>query len=289
MRIDIHAHTSNHPMRGLHTTDASLNALEREADHYGFDLVMLLATYFPLKGTGLPNAELLRRIAGRKRFAMFGSLDVSNNFAAGLVELTELAERQMLAGIKLYPGYQDFDCSSRLLWPLYQMAQRYHLPVAVHTGELHHCCPQELRERGEAKCGFVCPLDSRGHQTHPRTVREAALSFPKVNFILCHLGNPDFVAARSLMLECPNVFADISGQFLSGTDEASPRYKAEIRKEISLFLELPAGNSRVLFGTDFPIQSYADSVELIEQLGLDAISKRNIYGDNAQRLLERSH
>ncbi len=40
-----------------------------------------------------------------------------------------------------------------------------------------------------------------------------------------------------------------------------------------------------MFGTDFPIQSYGDSIEPVELLGLSAEEKQMIYHQNAARIL----
>src|SRR3989339_434953 len=106
MIIDIHAHTSNHKMLGLHSQTASIDDLEK-----------------------------------------------------GLNELEELARDKKIFGIKLYPGYQIFDCADKNIFPIYELARKYNLPVKFHTGELHHCCPGENRKKGEFRCGSYCRID----------------------------------------------------------------------------------------------------------------------------------
>ena len=118
MIIDIHAHTSSHKLWNLHTEDASIAAIEKWAAQFQITLICLMATYFPFKKSGLPNYELLSRIAGKKLFRMFGSLDIMNNFENGLRELRELATEKLIAGIKLYPGYQDFDAADQSVFDI---------------------------------------------------------------------------------------------------------------------------------------------------------------------------
>jgi predicted anti-sigma-YlaC factor YlaD len=67
MIIDIHAHTSNKPMQGLHTPSADLDTLTRYMDAHGVDVTCLMATYFPYKRSGTPNSVLLDRIAKNPR------------------------------------------------------------------------------------------------------------------------------------------------------------------------------------------------------------------------------
>jgi len=288
MIIDIHAHTSTHRMRGLHTDSATILDLERIASRRRIDKIVLMATYFPFKGSGLHNNELLSRVAGKELFSVFGSLDVTGDFSAGLDELTKLAEEKKIVGIKLYPGYQFFSPSDQNIFPIYELAQKFDLPVAIHTGELHHCCPREKRDQGLGRCGMIaCPLDDDATKklAHPESIHGAAVNFPKVNFILCHLSDPYFTSLRSLMLECPNVYSDISGQFLSGTDEASQEEKQKVIIEILKILDLPNGINRLMFGTDFPIQSYFDSIQLVESLGLNEYNSEKIYSGNALKII----
>src|SRR3989339_1117220 len=164
MIIDIHAHTSSHKMWGLHTDDASIEKLKAEAWRMGVSRTVLLATYFPFKGTGLSNVELLRRIQGEELFLAFGSLDVMNYLDEGVAELEQLAFNRLIRGIKLYPGYQVFNPSDINLDDVYDLAQMFDLPVMFHGGELHHCCPSEQRAAGGFKCKHdPCPINLYQH------------------------------------------------------------------------------------------------------------------------------
>jgi len=276
MIIDIHAHTSDHKLYGLHTSDASLDYLRREAEIYEVKKIFLMATYFPLKKSGLSNKVLFEKIKGDPLFGCFGSLDMENNFQEGLEELTRLAGEGLISGIKLYPGYQNIWVDDEEFWPLYKMAEEYHLPVAVHLGELHHCCPREQREKNIFRCGSDhCLLEERKEYSEPGAINMLAFYFPKVNFIGCHLGNPKFADLRNIMNISPNLYTDISGQFLSGTREDTISYRQFILKQIKMFLDFN-GADKVLFGTDFPIQSYASSLGLIKALNLDPATENKI-------------
>ncbi|MFA6536041.1 MAG: amidohydrolase family protein [Candidatus Paceibacterota bacterium] len=269
--IDIHAHTSNHQMKGLHVTSATIATLEELAKQYGISAIILLATYFPHRGTGVHNHDLLKRIEGRPLFRMFGSLNVINGLRTGIDELEKLAQLGLIAGIKLYPGYQSFEPSETQLVGIYQLAETYRLPVMLHGGELHRC-PKEWNEL-----------------SRPKYVEKPARDFPKVKFVVSHLSNPHFEELREVMTRCPNVFTDISGQFVSGAEEDMPEYRKLIVEEIQKFLLLPNGEDRVMFATDFPIQSYEDSLDLVWRLKLSEVGLKKILAGNAIRFLDRTH
>ena len=286
MIIDVHAHTSNRPLKGLHVASATIDDLKKQAEIFGVKKIVLMATYFPFKGSGVYNTDLLSRISGSKLFLPFGSLDAMNNLTGGLAELKRLSDLKLLSGLKLYPGYQNFDLTNSQLKPFYEMARAHNLPVAIHAGELHHCCPKN--DRGQRSClaSGRCWIDELGHLARPSQIALAVRQFPEVNFILCHLANPFFEELRQVMRECGNIYTDISGQFLSKSEEDTAEYKKLITEEIKRFLDLPSGLNRVMFGTDFPIQSYSDSIELVESLGLSASEKVMIYQSNATQLLK---
>jgi len=285
MIIDFHAHTSEHNLWGLHTKRADLDELRHYAKIFGIDRIELMATYFPLKGTGLPNLLLQERIKGDKLFGFFGSLDLSD-WNCSLAELEMLAEAKAIDGIKGYAGYQKFKLDSELVWQVCRLAQKYDLPIAVHMGELHPCCPQDKNQK-EFRCHHdSCPLDELSHLAHPDMLRPLARRFPEVNFIACHLANPYFRELREAMRECWNISTDISGQFVSGTDEDTADYRKKISSEIHRFLEVPNGMDRVLFATDFPIQSYQDSLDIVRSLHLSATDEAKILSGNTQRLLK---
>ena len=288
MIIDLHAHTTEHALWNLHTASASIATLESEARQNRVSTIVLMATYFPLKGTGVHNADLLERIKGRPLFKMFGSLDVMNHLDSGLQELESLAEAGQIAGIKLYPGYQAFAPDESRIYGIYRLAQQYNLPVMFHGGELHHCCSPSAKEGTVLPCGAkVCKLDKYGEMVRPEHVERPARDFHDVKFVVSHLANPYFEELREVMNRCPNVSTDISGQFVSGSPENTEDYRRLVVSEIRQFLELPDGIGRVMFATDFPIQSYQDSLDLISRLRLTARERECVCALNAQRVLDK--
>lgn len=286
MIIDIHAHTTNKSLLGLHTENASIPKIEELMEKNKIDLTVLMATYFPLKMSGLKNEVLSDRISGNKNFLMFGSLDAMNNLKSGMENLYFLLKTKSIAGIKLYPGYQKFHPSNSPLFPLYEMAEKFNVPVAIHTGELHHCCQYKYLDKRPKWCRPHCLLDERSYLAHPNIMARAVKKFPKVKFIFSHLSNPYFEDLREMMEIFPNIYTDISGQFLSGTIEARKNYKDLIKREIRKFLRLKNGINRIMFGTDFPIQSQKDSIALVKSLHLSEKDEEKFFFRNAAKILK---
>jgi hypothetical protein len=286
MIIDIHAHTTDHKLWGLHTESASIETLEKLALKHGVKKIVLLATYFPLKKSGLKNGDLLERIRGKELFSALGSLDMTADIAAGIEELEGLLKTKSIIGIKLYPGYQDFDPGKKIAFPVYELAQSYRVPVMFHGGELHGCCPAKDRQTLPLRCGYDhCRLFELADLSRPPRMSGAFKNFPGVTFIVSHLANEYFSELRYEMSQYGNVFTDISGQFVSGSGEATEKYKMFITREIKKFIRMKNGIDRIMFGTDFPIQSYQDSIDLVRRLRLRSEDEEKLFFDNAAFVL----
>lgn len=285
MIIDIHAHTSNHPMVGLHTTDATLPTLKKVALENGVERVCLMATYFPYKKSGIHNRVLLERIAGDPFFRVFGSLDMTSDFLKGMTELDCLLKDKLIVGIKLYPGYQLFSLDSERSMLIYLLALRYDVPVMIHGGSLHHCCRRDGKT--PYRCGLqVCPLDSNLHLSTPKQLVSSLRTFPGVKFIMSHLAHPYLEDLRNIMKEYPNLSTDFGGTISTGcVDDDTPEEKQHIADEIKKFItEVPNGIHKVMFATDFPIQGFHTSVELLQRMGLKEAEEEFVKHVNAEEL-----
>lgn len=289
MIIDIHAHISNNDLKGMHVNNATPKIIEQQARKYGVERVYIMATFFPLKNSGTMNYPVVEKIKGNDFFRMFGSLDFEQDFQTSINELKDLAENKLIAGLKIYPGYQNFKLSDDRVNEVCQIAKDYTLPIAIHTGALHHCCREYKDKSIMHLCGYKdCPLEARKSYASPELLADIAKNHPDVNFIACHMSNPFFKDMRKVLKSRDNIFTDMSGQFLSSSHEDTTEYKEEIKKEMEKTIS-ECGIEKLLFGTDFPIQSYKDSVELIESLSISTDDKDQIYYKNAKRFLKEEY
>jgi hypothetical protein len=279
--IDIHAHTSNHVLNGLHTKYATISDLETLAFKHNIEKIYLMATYFPLKKTGVGTTDLLSRIKNHTTFGCFGSLNMET--MQEFKELEIYADAGLIDGIKLYPGYQNIILSHPSLHCIYYLAQLYNLPIAIHMGELHSCCCN--KNATQLKCKKdSCPLDKRQHLSHPNQLKEIATMFPNVRFLAAHLANPFFTELQNVMRQCPNVYTDISGLLVSGTNQDTTQYIQLLKAELMNFISIDS--HRILFGSDFPIQSYEDSINLLNSIDITPTTKQRILTDNSKSLLK---
>jgi uncharacterized protein len=166
-------------------------------------------------------------------------------------------------GIVLLPGLHGFYGNDRRVWPIYEMAQSFQLPILFQTGD-----------------AGPLPPGGRGHWGRPRYFGDVAASFPKLRLILGHLGKGYESEIAVLTRRYPNVYTETSMR-LSGLDEAGKWTPAEAVTWFRLI-----GIDRVLFGTKWPLFDPQQDIDTIYKLPLTLEEKRKILGENAKRALQ---
>jgi predicted TIM-barrel fold metal-dependent hydrolase len=166
-------------------------------------------------------------------------------------------------GIVLLPGLHGFYGNDRRVWPIYEMAQSFQLPILSQTGD-----------------AGPLPPGGRGHWGRPRYFGDVAASFPKLRLILGHLGKGYESEIAVLTRRYPNVYTETSMR-LSGLDEAGKWTPAEAVTWFRLI-----GIDRILFGTKWPLFDPQQDIDTVRKLPLTPEEKRKILGENAKRALQ---
>jgi uncharacterized protein len=166
-------------------------------------------------------------------------------------------------GIVLLPGLHGFYGNDRRVWPIYEMAQSFQLPILTQTGD-----------------AGPLPPGGRGHWGRPRYFGDVAASFPKLRLILGHLGKGYESEIAALTRRYPNVYTETSMR-LSGLDEAGKWTPAEAVTWFRLI-----GIDRILFGTKWPLFDSQQDLDTVHKLPLTPEEKRKILGENAKRVLQ---
>jgi len=163
-------------------------------------------------------------------------------------ELTELIVSKKIAGFKIYPGYYHLDVCDPAYDPVYELAIKYCLPVAVHTGETYS-------ERGLLE------------YAHPLRVDRLAVKRPGLKIVVCHMGAPWVFDACEVAGKNANVYIDISG-LLVGSAEYIERLSANrlVTDRYSQPLVLMDNYKKVLFGTDWPLAPFRAYIEFIKKI-----------------------
>jgi uncharacterized protein len=166
-------------------------------------------------------------------------------------------------GIVLLPGLHGFYGNDRRVWPIYEMAQSFQLPILTQTGD-----------------AGSFPPGGRGHWGRPRYFGDVAVSFPKLRLILGHLGKGYESEIAVLTRRYPNVYTETSMR-LSGLDEAGKWTPAEAVTWFRLI-----GIDRILLGTKWPLFDSQQDIGTVHKLPLTPEEKRKILGENAKRVLQ---
>lgn len=269
-KIDMHCHTTNRRVEGLLCEYPTLNNIEGYMKQYDVEKTVVLATYFPHKGTGISNFRLLDWTKNNNKFEMFGSLDFDYFYYQGFNELEELAERKLMKGIKIYTCYQHIGLESEKLKNVLDLAEKHFLPIMFHVGYSYSCM---------SKCGKVAYTEP----VSPKNLELLTKRYAGVNFIFSHMGKPFFKELVNVVKNSSNVYTDNSGIL---DFDHKPEEFTECTDDLESYLN-ECGPEKLLFGTDFPVQTHEHSVLMIEKAMKDFsdVDKAKVYYENARRIL----
>lgn len=214
----------------------------------------------PLKETGWRYPAFLRYCVG---------VEPEEIRQLGSTEAERLAEihlrRPDCVGLKLYPGYSAYPVSDPIYTPFYDLAASYGKPVAVHTGAM---------AGGQ---GRLC-------YSHPLNLDDVAVQFPKVQFVMCHFGNPWLADAAAVLDKNRNVAADLSG-LLEGIPELDVLFRenAGYIQLLRTWLGYLGDYDRILYGTDWPLVNISRYSSFLSEV-IPARFWEGVFFENANRI-----
>lgn len=153
----------------------------------------------------------------------------------------QMLQHKKCVGIKLHPPYHGYSLEA-YADKLFSFASRFHANVLIH--------PNEFPMGSEKDAAYIVPIANK---------------YPKVTFIMAHLGNQTFVDAVQLAVH-KNVYIDTSGI-------------ASANNLILEYAHKQIGADRILFGTD----TYSPAFQRgrIEYAMIPRTDKQRILRDNA--------
>lgn len=263
MIIDCHTHLNNYTDESVHSLPEDLSRLQAIMRRNRIDVALILTSYKVVPGRpsagavveatkDLPNLHVIAGIS----WSTFGP--------EAEQELRSLLTARAIKGLKLYPGYEPFYPGDPKLTPAYLLAEEFDVPVMIHTGDTY------------APSGKV-------KYAHPLHVDEVAVDFPRVKFLICHLGNPWFRDCMEVVYKNDNVYTDISGLTLGHFDD---RFEAYMRQQLKEMILWGVNPNRVLYGTDWPLVSMESYLEFMEELKLPPRDKDLMFFENAAALFK---
>ncbi len=166
----------------------------------------------------------------------------SSDIKGDLEELISLG----LHGVKLHPDIQGFDLDFKGCLEIYELCQKYNLPILAHTG------------------------DVRYDHSNPNRLIPVLKSYPNLTFVGAHFGGWSLWEKASQVLnEFSNFYVDCSSSFYHITKDAAQR----IIKNY--------GADKILFGTDYPMWCAKTEMDYLLSLGLNDVELEKILCLNA--------
>ena len=211
----------------------------------------------------IPNDMVAAHVAqAPSRLLYFTSIDpLSPGF---MEELEKCHQQDGAVGVKMSPLYQDVHPGDPRCYQIYRYCQKHGLPILFHAGT-----------------SFVSgtPLD----YSRPVHFDKVAVDFPELRMVLAHLGHPWEGETIAVIRRHANVYADLSALY----------YRPwQFYNSMQLLVEYRT-HEKVLFGSDFPFTTTADSINGVRNInhilansGLPSIPKEVTEGIIHRNTLE---
>jgi len=173
--------------------------------------------------------------------------------APDAVEELERIKKLGLAGLKLHPEYQEFNCLEKRMEPIWEKCVELKMPVLIHGG----------RDIGFPNCLHSTPAD----------FAELNRRYPEMTLICAHLGGWQLWDLVLKDLVGKPVYLDTS-------------YTLPCMKNPKMFKEiiLKHGIDHILYGTDSPWSDLKPAIQGIKDLHLDPKDQEKIFWGNANKI-----
>lgn len=254
--FDVHLHGSENPaaqMQALQKAGVYKAAISTSWD--------LQNSYREMRGVGLLYGLMFPCPGGKVPYSLQPCYGDGSDWPP-----VSWVEQQIKAGRIDYFGeilnqYYGISPSDTLLFPYYRLAEKYRIPVGIHTGGAGP---------GHGSQNFKPAMGD------PSLLKAMLQKFPDLKVWIMHGGDEYYKETISIMKENKGVYADIS--VISNPDIVPPgKFSAVMKAFLEAGLE-----DRLLFGTDNgDIEKVAKAVE-----ALPFISERQkvkLYHQNAER------
>lgn len=229
--------------------DGRADTLIKAGDEAGFThyLVQSVATT-PKQVSRINNfiAETVQKSGGK--MTGFGAMHPeSEDMKSDIEEIISLG----LKGVKLHPDIQGYKSDDYRMLKIYELCERYSLPVLIHCG------------------------DSRYDNSNPNRIAPILDIYDNLTVIGAHFGGYSvWEEAAEKLSKYKNFYVDTSSSLFAlenGTAE----------KLISIY-----GEDKVLFGTDYPMWEPKEELERFLKLDLSEEQRKKILWDNGAKLLK---
>ncbi len=183
-----------------------------------------------------------------EKFIPLGTLHPnSSDLQSDIEELISLG----LKGVKLHPDIQNFKIDDYRCLKIYELCEKYDLPILMHTG------------------------DNRYDNSNPNRLFPIMDIYTNLIVIGAHLGGWSlWETASEKLFELPNLYVDTSSSFYAINHDTA-------KKIIDRY-----GVDKVVFGTDYPMWKQEDEINFLLSLGYSDDDLKKIFHDNILKILK---
>lgn len=269
MIIDAHAHLDLYYKEYV-KPEQRVTDLKNIMKKFGVNKTIILedivAKYPPLN-----TVQILQLIKNEPNMFLVGALKVLSYTKGDLKKFDALLAKKRIIGIKLYPGYETFYPYDKRCNPIYDLCEKYDVPVIFHSG---------------ATYGNGAPIK----YSMPIHVDEVAIKRKNLRIVIAHVGNPWMDDVMVILYRHKNVYADISGINNGPFTEPVGKY---LRESVNKFIAWCGTTDKLLFGTDWPCSRAAfyktiigEYIKFVKSLDITKEDESKIFYRNAQKVFK---
>lgn len=163
-------------------------------------------------------------------------------------------------GVHVYPHWFGLPVNDRTYWPIYAKCCELGVPITLQVGS------NSMRSGAKLVA-------------QPQLLDDVAFAFPELKLVGLHIGRPWAFEMTMLAQNYENVFII--------ADAYPPRSWEPVLLDYINQVQWANrdGSDKVMWGTDWPVQTVAQSLSEIDALGLADDVKGKLIGGNAGRIL----
>ncbi len=257
--IDAHIHTSVRKNNFINPITPDLNKLNKDIKKNDIEFVISITSCID-ELTPLEYDDIISLMKLNNKVKAVIGIN-PNKFNNKSLEKIEVGIKlNLIKGLKIYPGYYYFYPSDKVYDKFYKLAEKYDIPVIIH-------------------CGDTFKKNALVKYSHPLEIDNLAVKYPKVKFIIAHLGNPWTLDAAEVVYKNENVYTDLSGLALGN------KITNMTKKRVLEALDYIEDYNKVIYGSDWPLVDLTSYIKEIKSI----IPKRyynKVFYENAKKLFK---
>lgn len=217
--------------------------------------------------------ELIEFVSTKKNLFVVGNIHIDGDIEKQLKLHDKWFQEEKIIGIKMYPGYQYFYPSDKLVYPVAELCQKYNKPLIFHSGDVWN-------PKGDAILKY----------SHPIHVDGLAVKYPECKIIIAHFGFPYHLEAANVVSKNKNVYTEISGTLdemdtQEEHDNLIKQYIADLKRVYSYY---PDVKDKTMFGTDYggehtPLKLVQPYIKIAENV-FTKEEQKWVFSEIAQKL-----